>query len=143
MDNVLKTVTNYFTDKQSNVYIASLDASEAFDKLNHHKLFAMMIDKQVPITFIDIIVNWYSKLFLSVFVGITLILHWYTLHLVFDKVKFCHLYYLTFTLINRFFVLNSLIWVVICQIAMFDVYYMPLILCFYQPLSRYFSGCWI
>ena len=64
--HVLKTVINYFTDNLSNVYIATLDASKAFDKLNHHKLFAMMIDKQVPITLIDIIVNWYSKLFICV-----------------------------------------------------------------------------
>ena len=33
---VLRQVVNYFNERNSNVYIASLDASKAFDRVNHY-----------------------------------------------------------------------------------------------------------
>ena len=32
---VLRQLVNYFSERNSNVYIASLDASKAFDRVNH------------------------------------------------------------------------------------------------------------
>ena len=59
---LLRRVIDYFTDKQSNVYVPSLDASKAFDRINHFKLFSTLIQHKLPYYFINIIVNWYSRL---------------------------------------------------------------------------------
>ena len=44
------------------MYIASLDASKAFDRINHFKLFSILIKKGLPKFFVDILINWYSRL---------------------------------------------------------------------------------
>ena len=45
---VLRQVVNYFNERNSNVYIASLDVSKAFDRVNHHKLFSTLIKNNLP-----------------------------------------------------------------------------------------------
>ena len=42
--------------------MASLDASKAFDRVNHFKLFNILINKGVPMCFVSLISNWYLKL---------------------------------------------------------------------------------
>ena len=59
----LRTVCDYFNQRGSDVYIASLDATKAFDKVNHAQLFSLLLAKNVPLCFIHIIIDWYSKLF--------------------------------------------------------------------------------
>ena len=59
---VLKQTIQYFNDNNSNVFLASLDASKAFDRVNHFKLFSILVKMNVPKIFISLIVNWYSKL---------------------------------------------------------------------------------
>ena len=59
---VLRQLTEFFNSRSSNVYIASLDASEAFDRVNHFRLFSTLINKHLPVIFIKTIVNWYLKL---------------------------------------------------------------------------------
>jgi len=39
----LRRVIQHFNDRSSNVYIASLDASKAFDRINHSKLYSILI----------------------------------------------------------------------------------------------------
>ena len=56
----LRQVIEYFNDRGSNIYIASLDASKAFDRVNHFKLFAILIKMGLPPNFVNIVVNWYS-----------------------------------------------------------------------------------
>ena len=46
--------------------MASLDASIAFDRVNHFKLFSTLIKKGLPKIVVKIIVNWYSKLFVVI-----------------------------------------------------------------------------
>ena len=58
----LRQTIQYFNARDSNVYIASLDASKAFDRINHFKLYSILLQKGVPIAFINVIKNWYSKL---------------------------------------------------------------------------------
>ena len=53
---------NYFNDRGSNVYIASLDATKAFDRVNHFKLFSTLYKLKLPAFLIKTIVNWYGKL---------------------------------------------------------------------------------
>ena len=60
---VLRQTVEYFNNRGSNVYIASLDASKAFDRINHFRMFCTLYDKGLPRAFIDIIVMWYSNLY--------------------------------------------------------------------------------
>ena len=58
----LRQVVEYFTKRNSNIYVASLDASKAFDRVNHYKLFTTLIRAGLPRVFVDVISNWYQKL---------------------------------------------------------------------------------
>ena len=44
------------------VYAAALDTKKAFDKVNHFKLFSILLDASIPIPVVDDICNWYSKI---------------------------------------------------------------------------------
>jgi hypothetical protein len=44
----LRQAIEYFNNRGSNVYMASLDASKAFDRVNHFKLFSTLILKGLP-----------------------------------------------------------------------------------------------
>ena len=59
---VLRNVVEYFNERGSTVYIASLDASKAFDRVNHFQLYQELMKQCVPIAFLNVIINWYSKL---------------------------------------------------------------------------------
>jgi hypothetical protein len=41
----LRQIVNYYNERGSNVYIASLDAAKAFDRVNHFKLFSALLKK--------------------------------------------------------------------------------------------------
>jgi hypothetical protein len=62
----LRQCVEYFNERNSNVYIASLDASKAFDRVNHYKLFTTLIQTGLPKYFVDTLINWYSQLSVSV-----------------------------------------------------------------------------
>ena len=63
---ILRQVVEYFNDRGSNVFIASLDASKAFDRLNHFKLYSTLIERGLPYVFVQIIIHWYSNLSVAV-----------------------------------------------------------------------------
>jgi len=63
---VLSQVVDYFSTHGSTVYMASLDASEAFDRVNHIKLFKRLIDMGLPSHVIKILINWYGEIFCTV-----------------------------------------------------------------------------
>ena len=54
---VLRQLVQFFNSRSSNVYIASLDASKAFDRVNHFRLFSTLINKKFPIVFNKVIIN--------------------------------------------------------------------------------------
>ena len=58
----LKETINYYTSKGSNTYCSFLDASKAFDRLVHAGLFLKLMQRQVPLIFLNIIIQWYSDL---------------------------------------------------------------------------------
>ena len=58
----LKEAINYYTQQGSNVYCSFLDASKAFDRLVHAGLFMKLLQRGVPLVFLDVIIYWYSNL---------------------------------------------------------------------------------
>ena len=66
---MLSQLTEFFSSRSSNIYIASLDASKAFDKVNYFRLSSTLVNKHLPVNFITIIVNWYLKLEIVVNMG--------------------------------------------------------------------------
>ena len=55
----VKSVSNYYTQQRSPAYTCFLNASKAFDKINHFKLFRKLLDRKTPI--VRILLFWYSK----------------------------------------------------------------------------------
>ena len=60
---VLSQVVDYFSSHGSTVYMASLDASKAFGRVNHIKLFEKLIARGLPSYTIEILIDWYGKIF--------------------------------------------------------------------------------
>jgi len=59
-------VTEYFVKHGSNVYMAALDARKTFDRVNHTKLFNILLDKGLPGRLVKVIFDLYGKTFSSV-----------------------------------------------------------------------------
>ena len=64
--NTLQEVVKYFTSRGSTLYIASIDASKAFDRVDHNVLIAKLNSRKLPACFINVISCWYDKLYSSV-----------------------------------------------------------------------------
>ena len=58
----LKEAVDYYTSHGSNVYCSFLDASKAFDRLVHAGLFLKLLQRGIPLVFLNIIIHWYSAL---------------------------------------------------------------------------------
>ncbi len=57
----LKQVIEYYNSRSSPIYICFLDASKAFDRLNHWSLFAKLIKRKVHFHVICLIMYWYCN----------------------------------------------------------------------------------
>ena len=58
----LKSVINYFTKRDSSVFVAFLDYSKAFDTISHCGLFLKLMDRNVPLCFLLLIMFWYMNM---------------------------------------------------------------------------------
>ena len=58
---LLKEICKHYTDKGSPVYACFLDATKAFDRVCHDKLFTFLRDRGIPSQYVKILVNWYSS----------------------------------------------------------------------------------
>ena len=58
----LKSCINYYTQRNSNVYVAFLDFSKAFDTISHCGLFLKLMDRKVPLCFLLTIMFWYTNM---------------------------------------------------------------------------------
>ena len=54
------------------MYLGALDIKKAFDSVNHNKLFNCLLLRGVPIFIINVLCDWYSKLFVRVELGTAL-----------------------------------------------------------------------
>ena len=58
----LRETVTYYLNNDSRVYCTFLDASKAFDRLVHSGLYLKLMDRNVPVKFLNIIISWYSNL---------------------------------------------------------------------------------
>lgn len=56
----LKEVVEFYKKHSSPVYVCFLDASKAYDRLNHWSLFHKLIRRKIPLLFIRLFVHWYA-----------------------------------------------------------------------------------
>ena len=68
----LKETIDYYTSHGSNVFCSFLDASKAFDRLVHAGLFLKLLQRHIPIVFLEIMIAWYANLSCRVRWGNTL-----------------------------------------------------------------------
>ena len=57
---VLKSIIEYYTSLSSPVFICFLDASKAFDRIEHCKLFDKLLERKVPTIIVRFLCVWYS-----------------------------------------------------------------------------------
>ena len=57
----LKQITEYYNQRSSPVYICYLDASKAFDRINHWCLFKKLIKRNIDVTLIRLLIFWYCQ----------------------------------------------------------------------------------
>ena len=48
----LKSTTDYFNSRGSDIFVAFLDCTKAFDRISHHGLFIKLMERGIPL-FID------------------------------------------------------------------------------------------
>ena len=53
----LRSIVNYFTTNGSTLTLCALDISKAFDKVDHYALYMKLIQRKVPICFINLLVS--------------------------------------------------------------------------------------
>ena len=58
---ILKEIIDYYRTLNTTVFVAFLDASKAFDRINHERLFAKLIKRNVPLYLIRILMFWYHS----------------------------------------------------------------------------------
>ena len=56
----LKEFIEYYKQRNTTIFVTFLDASKAFDRIDHWLLFKKLIDKHVPLFIIRLLVCWHS-----------------------------------------------------------------------------------
>ena len=56
----LKEVIDFYHSQSMSIYMCFMDASKAFDRVNHWTLFKKLIDRGTPLIFVRIIMQWYT-----------------------------------------------------------------------------------
>ena len=58
----LKSTTDYFNDRGSDVYVAFLDCSKAFDRISHYGMFDKLMDRGLPLCLLLLVICWHLNL---------------------------------------------------------------------------------
>ena len=56
----LKEVIDFYKSQSTSLYVFFMDASKAFDRVNHWLLFKKLIDRGMPLIFVRILMEWYT-----------------------------------------------------------------------------------
>ena len=56
------SIVKYFREKNSNVYLCTLDILKAFDCLNHYSIFQCLIECGCPVKLVDIFCSWFRNI---------------------------------------------------------------------------------
>ena len=56
-----KNVLSYYKRNNTSMFLCYMDASKAFDRVNHGKLFNKLINRQIPLYLVRIIIFWYTQ----------------------------------------------------------------------------------
>ena len=59
---VLRSCVDYFVKHGSNTFVTFLDCTKAFDKISHHGLFLKLIERGVPLCFVNLLIYWYCNM---------------------------------------------------------------------------------
>ena len=59
--SVIKEVISHYNSRNSYVYACLLDASKAFDRLNHGKLFNLLIERNLPAIVLRFLIDSYTR----------------------------------------------------------------------------------
>ena len=63
---VLKSTVDHFTKNDSNVYVAFLDCTKAFDRVSHYGLFLKLMDRGLPLPYLRIVIYWHLNMICKV-----------------------------------------------------------------------------
>jgi hypothetical protein len=58
----LNASVKYFNERGSNVYLCALDASKAFDRVNHFHLFQCLIERGFNLNLVKVFVSWFRNM---------------------------------------------------------------------------------
>ena len=59
---VLKSCVDYFNEHGSNVIVTMLDCTKAFDTISHYGLFIKLMNRGVPVCFLNLMIYWYLNM---------------------------------------------------------------------------------
>ena len=59
--SIIKEVISHYNSRNSSVYACLLDASKAFDRLNHGKLFTLLVERGLPAIVIRFLIDSYTR----------------------------------------------------------------------------------
>ena len=62
----MKSTINHFTENGSNVYVAFLDCTKAFDQISHYGMFTKLIKRNLPLCILLCLIYWYLNMFCNV-----------------------------------------------------------------------------
>ena len=86
----IQYLDNEYIHRNSTVYGCFLDASKAFDLVNHKLLFGYLSDRNLPLSIIRFLMFWYEHQSMCVHWNDVFLIHFGPL-MVFGKVVCCHL----------------------------------------------------
>ena len=58
----VKSCVNYYISHGSGVFVTFLDCAKAFDRVAYYGIFMKLIDRNVPLCFLNLIIYWYLNM---------------------------------------------------------------------------------